>query len=519
MADSVREEVFEIPILDVSGGVNNYLFAGNIGENQSVAQKNMNISKPGLRRKRDGYAQKADDTGDGDKMRIWNFRPDSGTQVIIGYTADQIYKWTGTGNWASVGTANATDGKLDAFQIDNFIYFIADGVEAQEYDGTTLTDEGDTNTDPPKGSTGVAKFGRAFISGVSTNPNLVYYSNQVSGGGAGAGTGQWNRSTNNIAIKGLGTGHRVVKLINFRQSDIIVFTDRSIWSINIADATPSNWTVVEVHPDIGCGARDSVVNVGNDILFMDQDGNIRSLVRTVEDLNQGVEPIPVSQAIQGHVDTFAAANLDNTAATSFDRFYFCSVTLTGSENNSVFVYDTVTKAWTGPWTWNATNFTKSTVEGGKEALYFGNSGNTSVMYGYAVGTFTDDGSAIEMQETSKKYSVGTNRVAKTWNTLEVTAEATGDSDIDIDCQIDDQGWIRVGTMNLTGGGPTLPVDYPFTLGVTGFIQEIFNLDALLGPGRYIQFRFTHDDSGEECRIISAVLTGYMENINYGGPAA
>jgi hypothetical protein len=488
MADSGREEVFTHTIADVSGGVNNFLFAGNIAENQSVAQKNMNISKPGTRRKRDGFVQKADDTGDADKMRVFNYIPDGASERLIGYTSNQLYEWTGSGNWSSVGTANATDGKMDAFQIDNFIYFLLDGSQVQEYDGTTLTSEGDTNTDPPKGSTGIAKFGRAFISGVSTNRNLVYYSNQVAGAGAGAGTGEWNRSANNIEIKGLGTGDRIVCIINFRQSDILVFTTRSIWNIDISNSTPSNWTVTEVHPTIGCGSRDSVENVGNDVIFQDQNGKFRSLLRTVEDKSQGVDPIPTSQAIEGHVDTFVEASISNTACAAFDRFYFAAVTLSGTENNSVFVY-------------------------------WGNSESTSTMYAYDVGTFTDDGSAIEMQETTKKYDMGNNRIDKLYQSVEITAAATGNSDITLEAQIDDEGWINIGTMNLTGGGPTLPVDYPFTLGVTGFLRKILHLDDLLGAGRYIQFRLTHSDSGEECQIVSVHFTGYVENINYGGPAA
>jgi hypothetical protein len=518
VVDDVREEVFIVPVKDVSGGVNNFLFEGDIGDNQSVAQKNMNISKPGLRRKRDGYTSFADDTGDADKMRLFNFNPDAIAERLIAYAADQLYEWTGTGNWVSIGTALATDSKMDAFQADNEIYFLIDATNVQSWDGTTLTDEADTNTDPPQGSTGLFKFGRGFISGLTSNPNLVYYSNQSTG--AGIGSGAWNRTAQNIEIKGIGSGDQIVKIVSFRQSDIIVFTQRSIWSINIADSTPSNWTVREVHSNIGCGARDSAVVAGNDIIFMDQNGKFRSLVRTVEDLNQGIDPIPTSQAIDGHIDTFSGTNLSNASAIAFDRFYFVAVTLSASENDAVFVYDTVIESWTGPWTaWNATNFAVSTTEGGKESLYFGNSGSTSEGFKYAIGTFTDDGAAIEYQETSKKYDLGNNRLDKLWQSIEIIAESTGNSDIDVECQIDDDGFISVGTMNLTGGGPTLPVDFPFTLGTTGFLKKIFNIDALLGAGRYIQFRLTHDDSGEECRIISVQFAGYVENINYGGPAA
>ena len=516
MADSVREEVALQTSRDVSGGVNNFLFSGNIGENQSVAQKNMNIEKPGTRRKRDGYISIANDTGDADKMRIFNFNPDAIAERLIGYTADQLYEWTGTGSWVSIGTALGTDGKMDAFQADNEIYFLLDGSNVQSWDGSTLTDEGATASDPPQGSTGLYKFGRAFISGVSANPNLVYYSNQSTGAGLGAGA--W-LTTQNVAIKGIGSGDRIVAIVPFRRADILVFTEKSIWNIDITDSTPSNWVVTEVHPKLGCGARDTVRVVGNDVIFMDQNGNFRTLLRTVEDLNAGVDAIPLSQGIQGHIDTFSAPNLANASATSFGRLYFVAVTLSASENDALFIYDTVTKAWTGPWTgWLATNYAVSTVEGGKEKLYFGNAGSTSEAFYYAIDTFTDDGTAIEMVETSKKYDFGDNRIDKMFQSIEIIAESTGNSDIKVECQIDDQGFITVGTMNLTGGGVTLPVDYPFTLGATGFTTKIFPLDALLGAGRFIQWRLTHDDSGEECRIISVQVSAYIENINYGGPA-
>lgn len=519
MPDAVQEEASILFIKDVSKGVNNYLFAGNILDNQSVEQEDIDISKPGLRRKRDGYALIANDTSDAAKCFVTNFRPDNASEELLMHTSNKLYKWTGSGNWSSVGTFPWTNGDISSFQADSRVYFVEQSNNVRSYDGATITDEGNTNTDPPRGNVGAYMLGRAFISGNTSSPNKVWYSSISAG--TGLGSGSWDR-TNNSHSFNIGAGSRIVAISPFRQTDLIVFAEHSIWALNVSPiGTPGSWTITNIHPNIGCKSRRSVAVVGNDLIFMDQYGHIRSLIKTIQDTNAGVNPLPISQHIDGSVQNFNDVYLSNAAGIGFDRFYFLSVTYeSATTNNKVFVYDTVLESWTGPWNnWTATNFAVSTVESGNRYLYFGNAGAASKVFRYTKDRFNDNSTAIAFKEVTKKYDFGNSRTDKTWNSVEVMVNATNGTTITVEAQIDDEGWVSVGSFQATGGGPTLPIALPYFLGGSGVVKRIFNLDALLGRGRFIQFRITNSEVDKEVEIIQVVVTGYVENVDFGSPAA
>ena len=76
-------------------------------------------------------------------------------------------------------------------------------------------------------------------------------------------------------------------LIIFCKNNIIIYGDNDNFQ---AGMTTSSLTLVEVIEGVGCIARDSVQNTGEDILFLSNTG-VRSLNRTVQEKSQPMRDI------------------------------------------------------------------------------------------------------------------------------------------------------------------------------------------------------------------------------------
>ena len=79
----------------------------------------------------------------------------------------------------------------------------------------------------------------------------------------------WDLVNNQIRI-GAGDGEPIVALKTWQETNLLVFKRRGVWSIdcNPTAVNAADFSVAKIHNTIGCVARRSVCQVGQDIWFL-----------------------------------------------------------------------------------------------------------------------------------------------------------------------------------------------------------------------------------------------------------
>lgn len=136
---------------------------------------------------------------------------------------------------------------------------------------------------PPNGNTVLSAYGRIWVADTTTNKNTVYWSSLLDGT-------DWQTSNGSIDLTSiLVHGNDDIVALGAHNGRLIVFCTNNIVIFSDTDADqvldPTSMRLVEVISGVGCIARDSVQNTGNDIVFLSRDG-LRSLGRTLQEKSQ-----------------------------------------------------------------------------------------------------------------------------------------------------------------------------------------------------------------------------------------
>lgn len=222
------------------------------------------------------------------------------------------------------------------------------------WDGTTFTNVGGGQFDPPVGCTIVTfEAGRMFLSGLATFNDTIFVSNLLD-----FGTGQWDKVQRSFRV-GDGDGQAIVAIAPMQNFQLAVLKSDSIWltsvdpSVPIANYSTDQNTAV-LSRGIGCVGRDAWCAYENDILFMAQDG-IRSVQRMQAAAGQWKLIPPLSKPIQPYIDRINRSAWNGICAKKFQEFAFFFIPLDNSStNNAVLVWNGVLGKWAGLWEWAGT---------------------------------------------------------------------------------------------------------------------------------------------------------------------
>lgn len=227
------------------------------------------------------------------------------------------------------------------------------------------------------------------------------------------------------------------KLLMFNRKSISVVT--GVNSFNFQEAQVQNLT-----KEIGCVARDSIVQVGNQILFLSDNGVYGVSFQDLYNLRGN--NIPLSEPID---NTIADINKDywqNSTAVYFDNRYYIAVPVNfvpgaapQQKNNNVLVYNFLNQAWESQDFYLDTNFTIDKLivagTGEKRGVYAVNS-TGGVHQLEASNTNTQDSTISEVggstnlniiytQLNTRQYVLGSID-RKKWNNYEIVfGSATG----------------------------------------------------------------------------------------------
>lgn len=485
---------------DLSGGQNNRVHGSNIGDNQATVLLNADIGTPYQVSKRPGLVL-IEDVSNNPGTGIFGFEPDGGTNTLLITEGTNLRSWPGTGTFTtrkSDFTSNLLTTMIKVGeQGNNDVVLISNGTDNVQRmtQAFSFADLGDTNNSPPKTTVMTHYRNRVW----ALKSNLLYYSTAFPSDYSTA----FDRTTNAFRMP-VGTERAV---LGVRDLGLIVMGNDQIYGIN-PSSTPAATDLPEKILDIGCAAGKTAVQVGDDIYFLAYDG-VRGVFRTQQDKLQQGASYPLSYALREEVASLSWGFITKACAIYFDNKYFISVPVDGSTYcNEVWVYYPASQGWIVITGWNVAAWSKMKVNG-EERLYAIDSTDGKTYRAWS--GYDDNGTAINYQEEGRKEDLGQPLVTKTGGVYKLRALSAGDYNVSVYVSIDDADYTLLGTMNLSTGGPTLPVTLPFTLSGQSIVEEQFHLDSL-GPWRQIRFKVQHNETNgnDTITFYDRTLTTYSD---------
>jgi hypothetical protein len=155
-------------------------------------------------------------------------------------------------------------------------------------------------------------------------------------------------------------GEFVTLIYPYRDNFIIVGTDRSLYILMVGtSANLLDWQKTKLANDIGVGSPFTAAYGNEDVYFLDQLKNVRTLKATVGQLGGGMAPVPISMPVKDSIRNLAGDSPSFINAAFLDGKYVISGhtgTLSGANGQS-WCYDSYFGAWTGPFVWESASET------------------------------------------------------------------------------------------------------------------------------------------------------------------
>lgn len=379
-----------------------------------------------------------------------------------------------------------------------------------------VTDEGNTNTDFPKTTFGEwTANNRMFASGSLTQSlrDYVWFSDALD-------PQTWNRSTNVFKVNS-GGGGKVTWLKMFKEFELIIYKDDSIFVLQMEGATPlTDWTLKPLSVVIGCPAGRTVQDIGNDQIYLANDG-VRLLSRTSFDkLRVGV----ISDPIRDIIDSINQDAIQNSVGYFENGLYLLGVPVgTSTIPNQWMIWDSFAAARTGDpngsWTtipvdtWNMSCMTSFGFGDATRTVVGGDARSLSYCYKVLSGN-TDNGSAVVQSLISREMDFDEPFTRKIFDPVKFVAETGSDAIYNYSIDVDHTGFSSIASSGVLSGALTTPFTTP---AVTGG-SEASNLSyrsKFAGKGNAVRLRVTNSVYNKRPTFIEYELyaKGYIGRIS------
>ena len=138
-----------------------------------------------------------------------------------------------------------------------------------------------------------------------------------------------------------GTADHIVGFHSFSDDKLVVFNRNSI----VANSLDLGSSVSQlITNEVGCLARDSVQQVGNNMIFLSDNGVYG--LDFMDLYNLRGQDIPLSSSIEGTIKRINKAYAHNAKSVYFDNRYYLAVPLDSSTtNNALIIYNFINKQW------------------------------------------------------------------------------------------------------------------------------------------------------------------------------
>ena len=488
---------------DLSGGINSRQHEQIIGDTQAVLLQNILLETAGSRQIRAGQTRldSSYPTVAGSGYGLLGFDPDGGTFELLAVQGTNLSGCPVGGTFSTYKsdlTPSLQTTIIKAGQLtQNDIAIVSNGVDNAfaMYQDHSMHDLGDTNTSPPK-TPAMAYYGNRVW---TLDKNLASFSDAFPADYSLA----FDRTTNAFRVP---VGERRA-IVSTRDQGLIFFGADQIWQLSPSVVPDPTTDFPQKVLDIGCVAGNTAVQVGDDILFLSPDG-VRGLFRTALDKLQTGQSFPLSYLLQDQFNAINWSHIDKACAVYFDNKYILALPVNNAAyNNICWVYYPAMKAWVVYTGWNIARFSKIRV-GGQETLY-GIDSVTGQVHKLFDGT-NDSGNAIEFDEISRAEDYGNPLVYKYGGEYKIKAKG-GNGTLTIEVNVDGNGWVRIGTLELAVVGITFPTAFPMLFNNNQEVYGIWHLDGNdVVKFKRVKFRNYCDDVDANITILESISTAFVE---------
>jgi len=261
-----------------------------------------------------------------------------------------------------------------------------------------------------------------------------------------------------------GTSDFVVGLHSFAEDKLLVFNRNSIHIVtNTTDLKGASTQVLT--DEVGCVARKSIKQVGNQVIFLSDNGVYGT--QFLDEYNLRGTETPLSEPINESIQRINKNAQENAVAVYFDNRYYIAVPLDSStNNNAILIYNFLNKQWESIDTVNDANYHISNLlvlgDGDKRGVYAVNDIGGVHRIDHRVDGVdrvstqiggTEQNILIPAALTTRQYTLGTLD-RKRWKEFDLHIESsdTNTSDLNIDFETenpDDTG--TIGTLSSFNG--------------------------------------------------------------------
>jgi len=507
-----QSNLLKVRIDRFDGGQNTYDLPNSLNANQGTICTNVITNRRGKLSKRKGQALFATDFSNMAPSGIGSFMPDSSTSyMVVASGPTVIYTTSASASWLTANLSNAltTGHDTEFLQADNLLAVLNGQDYTAFWNGTTWDPGSSSTASPPTGTTAAWLLNYFFVAGNPTNPDWIYYSNNLDP--------QTFTDTDIIKVNS-GDGQKIVRLEPFREFELIVYKERSIYNVDLTDIT--SISVKPITTAIGCVAPRTVVNIGNDHWFLSSvPFGIRSLVRSSFDkILIDMVSQPVQDYFDGTGDTVInKTHIDKACAVLYDDKYIIAIpTGISTVNNTVLVYDFITKNWSvidgwfpEKWlVWENNLYYIDALDGRVIQCFTGTQGDMSS--GPTVTSSSEPLQPITYTYATKDIDFDNPENYKQLDSIELEFEPVGNYTATVYINLDDGGWQEVGDIDMSSGAPTLPVALPFTLTASGIVLEMLQLQQY-GEFRKIRVKIEQSGTDELCILHSITIFAQLKN--------
>lgn len=356
----------------------------------------------------------------------------------------------------------------------------------------TVTDEGNTNTDFPRTTFAEwATNNRMFASGSLTDSlrDIVYFSDALD-------PQTWNRSTNLFKVRS-GGGGKVTWLKMFKEFELIVYKNDSIYVLQMEGATPlTDWKLKPLSVVVGCPAGRTVQDIGNDQIYLANDG-VRLLSRTSFDkLRVGV----ISDPIRDIMESINQDAIQNSVGFFENGIYLLGVPVgTSTIPNRWMIWDSImairnndpNSAWTTipTDTWNMSCMTSFGFGDNLKTIIGGDARALSLCYKVLSGN-TDNGATITQSIITRELDFEDPSVRKVFDPVRFVALNGSDASYNYSMDIDHTGFVSIASTGTLASGLVTPFTTPATTG--GATVENNNYRSkFVGKGNSCRLKITN----------------------------
>lgn len=141
-----------------------------------------------------------------------------------------------------------------------------------------------------------------------------------------------------------GIADYVVGMEPFAEDNLLVFNRHSIHLIRNVGAALTDSVVQVVTNEIGCLARKSILQVGNQVMFLSDNGVYAAQFGDLYNLRGA--GVPLSEPINSLIARINKSYADKAVAAYFNNRYYLAIPLDSSVvNNSVLIYNFLNQGW------------------------------------------------------------------------------------------------------------------------------------------------------------------------------